>query len=417
MLTYDLQRYRPAFAISVVDQVLEDIRRGLEQNVYSTNQRRLATIKYLGELYIYRLISSGIIFDTLWSIVTFGHPEGRPMPNQALPIDMPDDFFRIRLVCVLLDTCGMCFDRGTQKKKLDNFLTFFFYYMHCKNPLPMDVEFMVTDSIEAVRPKLEMPKTLESAAIAVDEMFSNALQAAGIRTESDDSDDDDDESERREEGDEEDEDNEAEDDESAPNDRPSSPDDEDVIVASNSAQEYLGPSEEAEADFMKELAKMVTDTSAESRKVDKKTALALWESAVIPPTARKKRVDEDEAVSADEGVTNFVVLTKRGNKQATRQIAVPSTSALAVQTRTAQLQDKVEQQQLKQLVLNYEQREELEELKALEAKHRNGGIKIRLRHTARLVARRDALHRHAAHAGHLARASKSSARHIWAAPG
>lgn len=38
---------------------------------------------------------------------------------------MPDDFFRVRLICVMLDTCGMCFDRGTQKKKLDNFLTFF----------------------------------------------------------------------------------------------------------------------------------------------------------------------------------------------------------------------------------------------------------------------------------------------------
>ena len=141
MLTYDLQRYRPAFAIAVVDQVLEDVRRGLEQNVYSTNQRRVATIKYLGELYIYRLLSSGIIFDTLWSLVTFGHSrilvlsiqqdanlttvDSRPLPNQVVPFDMPDDFFRVRLVCVLLDTCGMCFDRGTQKKKLDNFLTFF----------------------------------------------------------------------------------------------------------------------------------------------------------------------------------------------------------------------------------------------------------------------------------------------------
>lgn len=73
MLTYDLQRYRPAFAIAVVDQVLEDIRRGLEQNVYSTNQIRVASIKYLGELYIYRLLSSGIIFDTLWTLMTFGH--------------------------------------------------------------------------------------------------------------------------------------------------------------------------------------------------------------------------------------------------------------------------------------------------------------------------------------------------------
>lgn len=75
MLTYDLQRYHPAFSISVVDQVLEDIRRGLEQNVYNANQRRLATVKFLGELYIYRMFSSSIIFDTLWSIVTFGHRE------------------------------------------------------------------------------------------------------------------------------------------------------------------------------------------------------------------------------------------------------------------------------------------------------------------------------------------------------
>jgi regulator of nonsense transcripts 2 len=125
MLTYDLQRYKPAFSIAVVDQILEDVRRGLEQNVYSTNQRRLATMKYLGELYIYRLLSSGIIFDTLWSIVTFGHPDSRPLPSQYVPLDMPDDFFGIRLVCVLLDTCGMCFDRGTQKKRLDNFLILF----------------------------------------------------------------------------------------------------------------------------------------------------------------------------------------------------------------------------------------------------------------------------------------------------
>jgi regulator of nonsense transcripts 2 len=44
----------------------------------------------------------------------------------------------------------------------------------------MDVEFMLIDSVEAVRPKLEMPKTVEAAAIAVDEMFNIALQAAGM---------------------------------------------------------------------------------------------------------------------------------------------------------------------------------------------------------------------------------------------
>ena len=75
MLAYDLQRYHPDFSIAVVDQVLENVRRGLETNAYKVNQQRVATIKYLGELYIYRLISSSIIFDTLWSLVTFGHRE------------------------------------------------------------------------------------------------------------------------------------------------------------------------------------------------------------------------------------------------------------------------------------------------------------------------------------------------------
>jgi regulator of nonsense transcripts 2 len=47
----------------------------------------------------------------------------------------------------------------------------------------------------------------------------------------------------------------------------------------------------------------------------------------------------------------------------TREISVPAASALAVHTRSAQLQDRVEQQHLKRLVLDYEQREEAEELR------------------------------------------------------
>ncbi|KAG6903019.1 hypothetical protein C0995_007452 [Termitomyces sp. Mi166 len=373
MLTNDLQRYRPAFAIAVVDQVLEDVRRGLEQNIYSTNQRRLAVMKYLGELYIYRLLSSGIIFDTLWSLVMFGHPDGRPIPKQSVSLDMPDDFFRIRLICVLLDTCGMCFDRGTQKRKLDNFLVFFQYYIHCKDPLPLDVDFMVSDSLEAVRPKLQLAKTLEEAAIAVDEMFNAAYQNAA--TGEDSGDDSEDEGERLNgdegEGEEEDE---AADQTSQSDERAPSPEQEIVLSVSNSLQDNLGPSEGAEAEFAKELAKMVTDTSSDSRKVDKKTALALWDSSVLPPTVRRKKVEDgdDESETSElnrPDIMAFTVLTKRGNKQhslhteQTRQIAVPAESALAVHTRSAQLQDRVEQQHLKRLVLDYEQREEAEELK------------------------------------------------------
>ncbi|KAJ7703097.1 armadillo-type protein [Mycena rosella] len=367
MLTYDLQRYHPEFAVAVVDQVLEDVRRGLEQNVYSTNQRRVATIKYLGELYIYRLLSSGIVFDTLWSLVTFGHSDARPLPNQICPLDMPDDFFRVRLVCVLLDTCGMCFDRGTQRKKLDNFLVFFQYYVHCKADIPMDVDFMLSDSLEAVRPKMELVKTLEEAANAVDDMLNSALQSTGLQEDGtgsgDESGDEDERHQETERDDDEDEESQG----SPVDERAPSPDELVVLSASNSLQDSLGPSEEAEAEFAKELAKMVTDTSAESRKVDKKTALALWDAAVLPPGARKKRPDEAD----DEPGTHHA------DSQNTRQIAVPAASALAVHTRSAQQQDRVEQQHLKRLVLDYEQREEAEEMKALEARNRAGAIKIR----------------------------------------
>jgi regulator of nonsense transcripts 2 len=37
---------------------------------------------------------------------------------------MPDDFFRIRLVATMLETCGMFFNRGAAGKKLESFLLF-----------------------------------------------------------------------------------------------------------------------------------------------------------------------------------------------------------------------------------------------------------------------------------------------------
>ena len=42
-------------------------------NIFKFNQRRIATIKYLGELHYYRQVSSPVIFDVLWSLITFGH--------------------------------------------------------------------------------------------------------------------------------------------------------------------------------------------------------------------------------------------------------------------------------------------------------------------------------------------------------
>jgi regulator of nonsense transcripts 2 len=83
---------------------------------------------------------------------------------------------------------------------------------------------------------------------------------------------------------------------------------------------------------------MVTDTSSESRKVDKKTALAMWESTVLPPAVMLKgkrnagageEAGEDGLENGDvvgnvgggaghvdggEKVMRFTVVTRKGNK-------------------------------------------------------------------------------------------------------
>lgn len=51
--------------------------------------------------------------------------EGLPVPGRDSPIDSVDDFFRVRLVCTLLHTFGPCFSKGSQKRKMDHFLTIF----------------------------------------------------------------------------------------------------------------------------------------------------------------------------------------------------------------------------------------------------------------------------------------------------
>ena len=54
-------------------QVLEEIRVGLELNDYAMQQRQLAHMRFLGELYNYEHIDSSVIFDTLYLITVFGH--------------------------------------------------------------------------------------------------------------------------------------------------------------------------------------------------------------------------------------------------------------------------------------------------------------------------------------------------------
>ncbi|KAF3908233.1 hypothetical protein AA313_de0203976 [Arthrobotrys entomopaga] len=387
ILVFGLFRYHQDFGIRVVDGVLENIRLGLEENDYRMNQRRIATIKYLGELYNYKMIDSPVIFDTLYLILSFGY-EGSPRPGMYNPLDPPDNHFRIRLVCTLLDTCGECFDRGSSKKKLDFFLAFFQYYIHLKERTPMDIEFMIQDTFQLVRPNWVLHTSLEEAgkafqeatakiygpAEAADDDSSTTEEAANSEMDEDAeiklSDDEMDiEAEPPKDANN---DIEGNDDEESNSDDDSSDsgdlDDEGIVYSR--PQEYRDP--EGEADFDREFAMLMAE-SLESRKFERKTVfdvpLPIKKSAVVPTIAQPPGVitmsmiedDEDEAPpppSQKPGIMTFSLLTKKGNKQQTREIELPSDSTFAVAMKTKQEAEREERQRIKDRVLHYERMEE-----------------------------------------------------------
>lgn len=80
-----------------------------------------------------------VVFDTLYLLLSFGHESA----EEAERLDPPFSYFRIRLVCSLLETCGQFFNKGIAKKRLDRFLAFYQRYLLAKPPLPLDVEFDV----------------------------------------------------------------------------------------------------------------------------------------------------------------------------------------------------------------------------------------------------------------------------------
>ncbi|KAH7039542.1 armadillo-type protein [Macrophomina phaseolina] len=368
-----LNRHHQDFCISVIDDLLENITFGLELNDFKFNQRRVAEVKYLGELYIYRMVDSPVIFDTLYKIVTFGHEGGTPKPGAINPLDPPDDFFRIRLVCNLLETCGMYYDKGQAKKKLDFFLTFFQYYIHTKDQLPMDIEFMVQDAYAMTRPQWKLANNLEEAGNTFAEAVkaNYQLQASGPTAEQEEQDDDsgaedgddgdggdDDELKARERNDAssgEDADTPGEDDQSSSDSE--SEDEEEHIVVTRPEDER---DPEADAEFDRELAKMMAE-SLDSRKFERKpmfdVPLPMKRSRDAPASNDENNEQQQEPAPP---TMKFALLSRRGNKQQTKSIDLPADSTFAVAMRTQQEAERAEQQRIKNLVLNYDLRDENE---------------------------------------------------------
>lgn len=181
-------------SIAVIDGVVEDILLMMEINEIQFNQRRIPMIRYFGELFNYKLSDSSLVFKILYSLITYGvyYPE----PVQTLTqipmsqLDLPDNLFRIKLVCDLLETCGQYLNSGQDKKKLDCYLLFFQRYYWCKkhiytlhpycmaktgNQFPASIEYLYNDAIYNLRPTFQMATSYSEATQSVQNFIDNLI--------------------------------------------------------------------------------------------------------------------------------------------------------------------------------------------------------------------------------------------------
>uniref|UniRef100_A0ACD5UDH1 Uncharacterized protein n=1 Tax=Avena sativa TaxID=4498 RepID=A0ACD5UDH1_AVESA len=390
LLTAGLGHYHDDFPVAVVDEVLEEIRVGLELNDYAMQQRQLAHMRFLGELYNYEHIDSSVIFETLYLIIVFGHGT----PEQDV-LDPPEDFFRIRMIITLLQTCGHYFDRGSSKRKLDKFLLYFQRYVLNKGPLPLDVEFEVQDMFAELRPNMTRYSSIELLASALVELEENEKtkqsESAAFDASCKSSANRPDKNGRHHEeavdsesysgsgsiprDGHEDRDSlyeEKSDDgsengvDSADEDTPAGSDEEENVKVRRKVVK-IDPKEQE--DFDREL-KALLQESLESRKLELRAKpslnmavpMSVFEGSKDPratETAGGEEITAEESGNAGAKVC-VRVLVKKGHKQQMKQILIPGDCLLVQSTKQQEAALLEEKQSIKQKILEYNEREEEE---------------------------------------------------------
>ncbi|XP_030071863.1 regulator of nonsense transcripts 2 isoform X1 [Microcaecilia unicolor] len=417
--------YQEDVGIHVVDGVLEDIRLGMEVNQPKFNQRRISSAKFLGELYNYRMVESAVIFRTLYSFTSFGvNSDG-----SASPLDPPEHLFRIRLVCTILDTCGQYFDRGSSKRKLDCFLVYFQRYIWWKksldiwtkdHPFPIDIDYMISDTLELLRPKMKLCSSLDESVRQVQDLEREFLIKLGLMNnkdskntlaegealeEDDDEEEDDRGTETEEQSGNESEMNEPEEEGSgttifqdgkgkrrtlldafseqdgSENEEEEGEEEEeentDYLTDSNKENETDEENTEVmikgggikhvpcaeDEDFIQALDKMVLENlqqrSGESVKVH--------QLDVAIPLHLKSQLKKGPPLGSGEGdpesadTMPFVMLTRRGNKQQFKILNVPMSSQLAANHWNQQQAEQEERMRMKKLTLDINERQEQED--------------------------------------------------------
>ncbi|KAL0895006.1 hypothetical protein ABMA27_013477 [Loxostege sticticalis] len=378
-LTAELATWQEAVAPAVVDTILEEIRVTMEDPHPRYNQRRIATVRYLGELYNYKLLDSRDVFTVLYSFITLGVTHDH---SNVSPLDPPDNVFRIRLVCALLETCGAYFNSGSSKKRLDYFLIFFQNYYWFKysdpywtddNKFPIYVKYIYQECLTSLRPKLTLYTSWQQCKDAIEELRQTLYPDLGEEEQYDNEDQGDDSV------------NDGldtiieTDDETDNPQLPEESSDEEPITENTANDDNEGPGDaddmtlEArrpapkpveDVEFESAFEKMVMENIAERQRENRPQQRDI----AVPMTCRqttKKTYEQllfnDSLQQGKEGV-EFVLMVRKGTKPQYKSFNAPPELASNLQQQA--LADKQEMERVKRLTLNISERQEEEEYSA-----------------------------------------------------
>jgi len=403
-LVAGLANHRNDVSHYIVDDVLEDIRIGIEIDNPKFNQRRVSTVKFLGELYNYRVVASSVIFHILYFFITYGVSYNHSIPGSY---DPPDRLFRIRLACVLLETCGQYFDRGNSKRRLDYYIPYLQRYIWMKKThpywsftskqvgdsspdsnvattprlFPVEIDFLVQDTFGALRPKLKLATSFEEVEQLVQQVDqemkmkiskllpTNKVHDFGDTSMLTDSPNLDSIPESNEEAeksvddvtaasaDEDEEDGIVSDEETDQDTVEDENDRKDLFKSASNAPKPPKLVECAEdTEFVRAFDSIVIE-SLQSRK----KAQVCNQDMSVPINARKKIMSRQGNDPANDSSLCFTLLTRKGNKAVLQPLKIPVSEQFAIGLRDRNQAEEKQKQELKQITLSMNERQVEEE--------------------------------------------------------
>ncbi|CAK7897098.1 nonsense-mediated mRNA decay protein 2 [[Candida] anglica] len=370
-----------ALLTCTIDTVVEEVERGLEITDYRLNRARVAQMKYVAELYNRGALNWRLVESLLYKVINTGHPNNQPLPNSSVETDLPDNYFRIHLCCVLLmnidtkkvpksmDKEEVKIKFGEFKTSLEAFVAYFEFYIFCKRqPIPVETQFKIKDMYGRVtRENYKPPQNIGEAIANLQAIIKKRGEGSNAKNdpekkvekesdieeeeeeeeedeeedeeeeeeeydEEEDEDDDEDDDEEDDDDDEEDDEDDEEDDEDEDEEEEEEDDEDDSFGESEDeidltqqqklSQEDKKIAEELEKDFQK----IVLDSYQRNKLIvpmsKSKFSIPVPSKKYIDPSMEQKNENKNEK---PEHVP-FTLISKKGKKTSSTRVLLPSDS-------------------------------------------------------------------------------------------